>query len=417
MRVLVVSQYFWPEEFRINEVCQSLVERGHSVEVLTGLPNYPSGKFFDGWARAWGWGCVGKREQNSFVKIFRVPLVPRGQNRIQLTLNYLSFVVMGCFFGSWRLRKRKYDILFVYAPSPIISALPALLMGWVKQKPVVIWVQDLWPDSVVATGHIKNKFVVKLLEFLVRFIYRRADLLLAQSHAFLGPLRRLSGSTEVKYFPNSVGESFAGKANEKCVLKSRKYLCDLIGSPSSFVVLFAGNIGVAQSVDVILAAATRVERYQKIQFVVLGEGSKRQWMLSEVSKRKLSNVHLPGRLPSEQMPAFMQLASALLVTLADEEIFAATVPYKIQAYLASGRPIIASMPGEGGRIVRDAGAGISVRPEDGEALAQAVLKLYQSSSSVLNRYGTNGRRYFESNYMHERLIDDLQTLLEDALES
>lgn len=395
MRVLVVSQYFWPEGFRINEVTKSLVGKGVQVDVLTGKPNYPEGKIFEGYRIG---GC--QHEQYCGAKISRVPLIPRGKNSsIRLALNYLSFIVSGLLFGPWLKRGKKYDVIFVYGLSPLMLALPALLMGWVKKVPVVIWVQDLWPQSLSATGYIRNRLVLWAVEQVVRFIYRHADLLLVQSRAFVEPVRDLASGTPIKYYPNSVDGSFAVPATGKTP--------DVPGLEGGFSVMFAGNIGAAQGVEVIVEAATLLKDEPDIQFVVLGDGSCREWMLQQVADRNLTNLHLPGRFPVETMPGFMQKASALLVTLADREIFAATVPNKVQAYMAAGRPIIACLPGEGARLVVDAKAGVGVKAEDGKALAEAVLGLYRMSESERNEMGRNGRAYFHMNYDHDRLVDQL----------
>lgn len=395
MRVLVVSQYFWPEGFRINEVSKSLVEKGIQVDVLTGKPNYPEGKIFAGYRIG---GC--QREQYCGANISRVPLIPRGKNSsMRLALNYLSFIVSGLIFGPWLKRGRKYDVIFVYGLSPLMLALPALFLGWLKKVPVVIWVQDLWPQSLSATGYVRNRFILWAVEQVVRFIYRHADLLLVQSRAFVEPVRVLASGTPIKYYPNSVDGSFAVPATGKSP--------DVPGLEGGFSVMFAGNIGAAQGVEVIVEAATLLKDNKDIQFVVLGDGSCRQWMLQQVADRNLTNLHLPGRFPVETMPGFMQKASALLVTLADREIFAATVPNKVQAYLAAGRPIIACLPGEGARLVVEAKAGVGVKAEDGKALAEAVLGLYRMSESERDEMGRNGRAYFYEHYDHERLVDQL----------
>ncbi|GAB5604040.1 glycosyltransferase family 4 protein [Sideroxyarcus sp. TK5] len=395
MRVLVVSQYFWPEGFRINEVSKSLVEKGIHVDVLTGKPNYPEGKIFAGYRMG---GC--QREQYCGANISRVPLFPRGKNSsIRLALNYLSFIVSGLIFGPWLKRGKQYDVIFVYGLSPLMLALPALFLGWLKRVPVVIWVQDLWPQSLSATGYVRNRLILWAVEQVVRFIYRHADLLLVQSRAFVEPVRALASGTPIKYYPNSVDGSFAVPATGKSP--------EVPGLEGGFSVMFAGNIGAAQGVEVIVEAATLLKEHKDIQFVVLGDGSCRQWMLQQVADRKLTNLHLPGRFPVETMPGFMQKASALLVTLADREIFAATVPNKVQAYLAAGRPIIACLPGEGARLVVEAWAGVGVKAEDGQALAEAVLGLYKMSESERDEMGRNGRAYFYEHYDHERLVDQL----------
>jgi glycosyltransferase involved in cell wall biosynthesis len=394
LRVLIVSQYFWPEGFHINEVAKTLLEKGVAVEVLTGKPNYPRGVFFSGY-RAWGCQC----ETYQGINVNRIPLLARGGDGWRLALNYLSFIISGLLFAPWMLRTKKFDVIFIYAPSPILQSIPAIFLGWLKGCPVVLWVQDLWPESLSATEHVQNKWVLKLVEYVVRFIYRHVNLLLVQSRAFVEPVRLLASGTPTKYYPNSVDGNFAVPATGKTP--------DVPGLEGGFSVMFAGNIGAAQGVEVIVDAATLLKDHKDIQFVVLGDGSRRQWMLQQVADRNLTNLHLPGRFPVETMPGFMQKVSALLVTLAEREIFAATVPNKIQAYMAAGRPIIACLPGEGARLVVEAKAGVGVRAEDGKALAEAVLALYRMSESERDEMGRNGRAYFHEHYDHERLVDQL----------
>ncbi len=395
MRVLVVSQYFWPEIFRINDVVKSLVEQGIEVEVLTGKPNYPQGVISSGYRF---WGCQTELWEGAILH--RVPLLPRGRNsHIRLLLNYLSFIFFGLLSGSWLVRRRQYDVIFVYGLSPILSALPALFIGWLKGKKVVIWVQDLWPESLSATGFIRKNFIISVVRKAVRFIYKHADLLLVQSPAFEAPVRALASDTPVVYYPNSVDDTFA--------LPSMDETPWVAGLDEGFSVMFAGNIGAAQAVGVIVEAASLLKEYTDIHFVVLGDGSSREWMLKKVQQRGLTNLHLPGRFPIETMPGFMQKASSLLVTLADQPIFTATVPNKVQAYMAAGRPIIACLNGEGARLVVDAKAGLATPAEDAVALADTILHLYRLSSDERKVMGDNGRKYYHENFDHNHLVSQL----------
>lgn len=395
MRVLVVSQYFWPENFRINAIVESLVERGVEIEILTGKPNYPEGVIFSGYR---AWGC--QKEKWKGATLYRVPLLPRGRNsRLGLLVNYFSFIFFGVICGSWLVRKRHYDVIFVYGLSPIMLAIPAHFIGWLKGKKVIIWIQDLWPESLSATGHVRNRHIIGVVRQVVRFIYRRANLLLVQSRAFEEPVRALVSGTPIMYYPNSVDDTFAAP-----VVGDTPRVA---GLGEGFSVMFAGNIGAAQAVGVMVEAASLLRENADIHFVVLGDGSCREEMLKAVQQRGLTNLHLPGRFSVETMPGFMQKASALLVTLADQPIFAATVPNKVQAYMAAGRPIIACLNGEGARLVVEAEAGLATPAEDPRALADTILHLYRQSPDEREKMGDNGRRYYQEHFDHDHLVDQL----------
>ena len=401
MRVLVVSQYFWPEGFRINEVVRSLVEKGVEVDVLTGKPNYPEGAVFNGYRAG---GC--QVESWAGATVYRVPLFPRGaRSAWRLALNYLSFVASGLMFGPWLLRKRQYDVVFVYGLSPILLAIPAVFLAWIKRRKLIVWVQDLWPESLSATGYVRNARVLRAVEWVVRWIYRHTDLLLVQSRAFEAPVAALAPGKPIAYYPNSVDATFAEPPSPDVALP------DVPALDEGFAVVFAGNVGAGQAVEVMVEAAELLKDVSQIRFVVFGQGSRWDWMREQVKARGLSNLHLPGRFPVNTMPGLMQKAGALLVTLADEPIFAMTVPNKVQAYMAAGRPILACLNGEGARLVTDAQAGLSVPAQDAKALADAVLDLYRMPAEDRAKLGANGRRYFKSHFDHDKLVDELRAHL------
>lgn len=405
MKVLIVSQYFWPESFRINDVVRSLIEKGISVDVLTGKPNYPLGQKFPGYG---GWGC--QCEKWMGANVYRVPLSARGVgSALKLALNYLSFVASGLFFGPIMLRNRHYDAIFVYAPSPILQAIPAIFLGWLKRCGVIIWVQDLWPESLSATGYVRDSRILKWVETVVRFIYRHTDLLLVQSKAFEQRVAALAPGKRIVYYPNSVDSTFADPPD--IALPEVSELDD------GFCVVFAGNVGSGQAVEVIVEAATLLRGHADIRFIVFGQGSRWEWMRAEVQNRELTNLHLLGRYPVETMPGFMQKASALLVTLADQPIFAATVPSKVQAYLAAGKPILACLNGEGARLVEEANAGLISRAENAGELAESVLHLHQMTHVEREKLGGNGRRYFKEHFDHDLLTDRLIEHLYSVSES
>jgi glycosyltransferase involved in cell wall biosynthesis len=405
MKLLLVTQYFWPEGFSINEVARTLVERGIELRVLTGKPNYPEGRIYPGYRP-----LAVEREDHDGARIDRVPIVPRGlRSPMLLALNYLSFIVSATLLGPWCLRGFHPDAILVYCPSPLLQALPALLIGWLKRAPVAVYVQDLWPESLEATGYVRSRWLLKAVAAVVAFIYRRADLILISSRPFEAPIRRLAPNARIVYQPNSVDAALADPETAERL--------PLPVLDSGFSVMFAGNIGAAQAMPVIVEAAALLLPRPDIKLVIVGSGSELEWLERQRSERGLTNLHLVGRFPPAAMPSLFSRASALLVTLADRPIFAMTVPNKTQAYMAAGRPIIACMNGEGARLVVEAQAGLAVAAEDPRGLADAVLRLYGMSAEERERLGANGRRYYREHFEHEKLVSDLVGHLKGAVAS
>jgi glycosyltransferase involved in cell wall biosynthesis len=398
MKVLIVSQYFWPENFRINDLAVGLMERGHEVVVLTGMPNYPGGKFFPGY----GWFKKTPEEYRG-VRILRVPLMPRGNGSgMRLALNYFSFALFASVLSPF-LCRGKYDLIFVFEPSPITVGLPALVLKKFKAIPILFWVQDLWPESLSATGAVRSPRILHLVEKIVRFIYQGCDRILVTSHAYFSSIQGFGiDSKNLLYFPQSVEELY-----KPVTVDPRTVEYALM--PNGFRVLFAGNIGTAQSFETILDAAERLSAHPTIQWIIVGDGRMRAWVETEVQRRNLTGtVHLLGRHPVESMPRFFALADVLLVTLKKEPIFALTIPGKVQSYLACGKPIIAAMDGEGSRLVREAFAGLTCPAEDPEALADAVLEMFQMPLAQREEMGQCGTRYYAANFARDMLISKLE---------
>jgi len=408
VRILIVTQYFWPESFRINDLALSLRARGHEVTVFTGKPNYPEGRFFP------GYGFFGRvREDYHGVRVIRAPLIPRGSGgRIRLVLNFFSFALFGSLLAPFRC-DGTCDVILVYEPSPVTVGLPALILKCIKRAPVLFWVQDLWPETLSATGVVKSKWALKTVGQLVRFIYRHCDLILVQSRAFMAPVAALGvAAQKMHYFPNSAEEVYRPLAIEPGQPSGPESL------PGGFRVVFAGNIGAAQDFETILSAADQLRAEHGIHWDIIGDGRMQGWVESEIRRRKLGdNVHLLGRHPLESMPRFFALADAMLVTLKRDPVFALTIPSKIQSYLACGRPIVAALDGEGARVVTESGAGIAAGAGDAGALAQGVLKLYRMPRPEREAMGRRGRAYFEQNFERELLLGRLEEWIRSATEA
>lgn len=402
MKILIVSQYFWPENFRVNDLAAELHRRGHQVTVLTGYPNYPDGKIFDAY----------KADPSHFaeyegVRVVRVPMLPRGRGALRLALNYLSFVVGGTLGGLAKLRGMEFDRIFVFEPSPITVGIPAIVLKWVKRAPIAFWVLDLWPDSLRAVGVVKSERVLRQVGHLVSAIYRGCDVILGQSHSFIRQIRQYCGRNQrVEFFP-SWAEDLFEQAEYKLAPELQRW-------DGQFKILFAGNIGEAQDFPAILDAAEKVRHRTDIQWVLVGDGRMSQWVADEISRRGLQGtVTMLGRFSLERMPSFYFAADALLVSLKKDEIFAMTIPGKVQSYLAAGKPLLGMLDGEGASVIEDARAGHVAPAGDSDKLAVSAVALADASAAEREAMGRRGNEYYRTHFRREALM----TRIEDILRS
>ncbi len=394
MKVLILSQHYWPETFRITEIAASLRQAGCEVSVLTGQPNYPDGVVFSGYRAA----SLG-RQAHEGTTIYRVPLVPRGRaSTFRLVANYLSFLAAASVLGPWLLRRQRFDVIFVYGTSPILQAVAGIVLRATTGAALVTWVQDLWPQSLEVTGYVRSTWLLNVVAAVVRWIYRRSDLLLVQSQAFVASVRAMAGGTPVSYHP---------QPGELAFDRPPAITPPALVLEPGFNVVFAGNLGTVQSLETLLDAAERLLPHLGIRLVLIGSGNRSAWLAEEVARRRLANVRLPGRFGPEAMPGILAQASVLLVSLIGSPIMSQTIPGKVQAYLAAGRPIIASLDGEGARVVREAEAGLACPAEDAAALADAILRLQATDPAELDRLGRAGRRYYVEQFAPGRLTQRL----------
>ncbi|WP_454722542.1 MULTISPECIES: glycosyltransferase family 4 protein [Cupriavidus] len=397
MRLLVVTQYFWPENFRINDLVAELERRGHAVTVLTGLPNYPDGSVFQQFRdHPEAYSRYGEAE------IMRVPMLPRAKGGLRLMLNYFSFALSASLLGMWKLRGRQFDAIFAYEPSPITVGLPAALMRAIKRAPMAFWVLDLWPETLQAVGVVRSPGLLRIVGKLVAFIYGRCDLILAQSRSFIPQIRKYANADKrVEYFPSWAESLFD--------LEIATPASEVPQQPGCFNVMFAGNIGDAQDFPAILAAAERLKQHKHIRWLIIGDGRAGNWVADEIQRRGLQDcVLMLGRYPVERMPSFFRHAHALLVSLKDEPIFSMTIPGKLQSYLAAGLPVVAMLNGEGAEVVKNAGAGVTCAAGDHVALANGVLALSQMSDDERKAMGINARAVSDREFDRDTLIRRLE---------
>ncbi|MNK52161.1 putative glycosyl transferase [compost metagenome] len=405
LRVLVVTQYFWPENMRINDLVRDFTEKGHSVTVLTGLPNYPEGKVFDEFQSA------PERFNDYFdARIVRVPMLARGKSSISLVLNYLSFFTSASVVGAYKLRGEQFDAAFVYAVSPIMAAIPALVIGRLKKTPVFVWVLDLWPETLRAVGVLKKPALLSMVGKVVSWIYNRADYLLLQSHGFFENIQKYCtkdiAPQRLVYFPSWAEDDFSASEHLSSTLLER--------DDTVFTVVFAGNLGEAQDLPAVLDAAQELADKVSVRWVIVGDGRMSDWLIQQVQSRGLGNVLLLGRHPLEEMPALFACADALLVSLKTNDVFEKTIPGKVQAYLASGRPLLGMINGEAARVIGESGAGLTCASGDAKGLADITLSLAKADASQLTAMGESGRRYYLNNYSKSFLLARLEELFRNA---
>lgn len=401
MKILVVSQYFWPEEFRINDICKGLIEEGHEVDVLTAIPNYPRGEYFEGFS------LLERGEKNyEGINVRRCFCVPRGKNsKLKLIFNYISFALSSTFHIPFIL-KHKYDKVLVYQLSPITMAIPAIILKKIKKIPMDMYILDLWPESLLSTVNIGSKKIKDAMFKFCKKIYKQADRIYITSKGFKKKLVSYGIEEEkITYLPQ-----WAEDIYKDAVIENDNELEQLC--KDKFNILFAGNVGKAQSIDTIINAANICKENQSIQWIIVGDGSEKNICEQKVKDLNLKeNVIFLGRKPLQDMPKYYDAADALLVTLGNDELFKITVPAKVQSYMASGKPILGAISGEGKDVIEDSNCGLACEAEDYKELAQLAQQMYEMNIEERKMLGENGIRYFKENFDREILLKKINALL------
>lgn len=402
MKILVISQYFYPENFKINDIILGLKSQGHELTVLTGKPNYPYGKFFSEYSF-----FTKNFELWNGIKIYRSPLFTRGKGSgLRLFMNYISFA----FFASVRqlFIKESFDKIFVYQPSPITVGFPAIVAKNRFKAPIYFWVQDLWPESLSAAGGINNSVVLNLADLITKYIYKNSKKIFVQSKAFIPYLNRQNVKPEkIFYLPNST-ESFYKP------LKSSRFK-NVISEKKHIKIFFAGNLGEAQSLDT-MVKATEILTKRKINLIwyILGDGRQKPSLIKLIDELKLNlNFKFLGSFPSKDMPHFFSMADALFVSLKKNKIFSLTIPNKIQSYMACAKPIIASIDGEGARIINEANCGITSPAESVNDLVESIIKFNKLDDNQKKIMGNNAKSYFKKEFERNILLKKLIKFIDD----
>ena len=401
MRILVVTQHFWPEDFRINELSKDFIEKGHHVTVLTGHPNYPEGKTFPEY----------KKNRQAFnvynsIEIKRIPIFSRGRNKLTLAFNYLSFVISGILLGPIILRKKRFDLIFVFEPSPITVCIPAIFLKYIKKAKLALWVLDLWPQSLYAVGYFKkDSLVIKFVRLLVKYIYSRCDLILGTSNSFVQEIKKdCNSDNKIKYFPNWY-ESIYDTENAKPAK-------EIISKIDDFNLMFAGNLGDAQDLPTIVNGMKILKDFKKIKLYILGDGKRYKWLKQFIIDNDLSNnIFLLGRHSNKRMPEFFAHANAMLVSLKPHEIYDMTIPGKLQSYLISRKPIIGLIGGESAKIIESCNCGLVSTSGNSEEFAKNIQRLYKMKTQQRDVLAKNGYQYAKSNFNKESLFNSLESWL------
>ena len=400
MKILIVTQYFWPENFRINELCEEFINLGHNVTILTGYPNYPSGEIYERFLKD-------KKEFNNFkgAKVIRVPILPRKKNKITLSLNYFSFLFSSIFLGYFKLKNESFDIVFTFQLSPVTVGITSAFFSKLKKCPSVLWTLDLWPNTLVALNIIKKNWQINILKMIVNWIYSNCDVILAQSKSMLKEIKKYPSVTNnAYYFPSwSDSDLFQKKAN----------LAPEIKEKIIFSFLFAGNIGEAQDFLSIIKAVKILSKkdIKNFRIIIIGEGSKKSWLQTEIKKQEIDKYfELLNSYPIERMPSFFQHADALIISLLDREVFNMTIPGKIQFYLTSGIPIVGMISGEGANVIKKAEGGLICESGDYINFSKIIEKVINLDKKTLEQMGKNGKEYANQEFSKKDLIKDLENI-------
>ena len=399
-RILVVSQHFWPESFRINDICDGFVEKGYEVEVLCGIPNYPTGQFFD------GYGITKRRfQKRKGIKIRRCFEIKRGSNsNLRIFLNYISFPVSSLFHLPYLLTQ-KYDKIFLFQTSPVLMSLTGILLGKIKKIETTMYVLDLWPENLYSVLNVESKILRSIAFAVSTWHYKQVDKIVANSRKLQQILKK---RVKIKDENLMFMPQFCEKIYEKTIVDEnlQKQYSD------TFNLVFTGNISPAQSFETVIEAAKILKQkgLKHLKWIIVGDGMSRKWLEERVKEEGLaSNFTFSGQVPMEEIPKYTQIADGLFACLSKSEMLDAALPAKVFSYYAAGKPVILAMDGEVQEIVRESKAGYVVDAEDSLGLVEAVMKLYQTDEIERNKMGENAKsyynRYFERNINLNKLVN------------
>lgn len=397
--ILVISQYFFPETFRINDICKQWIERGYEVTVVTGIPNYPKGKFFDGYSF-----FKKNRETYKGINIIRLPIIPRGNSSIQLILNYLSFVVSG---GLWSLfSKTKPTHVFIFEVSPMTQALPGVWFAQKNKIPCFLYVQDLWPENVEIVTGISNKYILNAIGKMVDYIYKKSTKIFTTSESFVAAISNRSVPHDKIQFWPQYAEDFYQMIEQDTERKSK----------TEFSFVFTGNIGNAQGLDILPKVAIELKKIKlskKVKFTLVGDGRYKSELVNLIHRNNLEAMfNFIDKQPAEKIPNILSEHDVAVMTLANSKLFSMTIPAKLQSYMACGMPILASVEGESAFIIKESRSGFSSPPNDVSSMVENIIKLIEMPSEDLKIMRNNSKKYCEAHFNKNTLMKEMDLQLE-----
>jgi glycosyltransferase involved in cell wall biosynthesis len=394
MKILVVCQHYWPEPFQLSDVCESLVRRGHTVHVITDVPNYPEGYIYKDYKK-------GKRrkEEKDGVRITRTFTVGRRKGILFRLLNYYSFAWSSKRFA--KKLKEEYDVVFTNQLSPVMMTGAALAYAKKRGKKCVLYCMDLWPASLAAGGIREGSFIYRHFAKVSKKHYTRADKILITSQMFADYFSEqfgIAGEERISYLPQYADDRFDAVAS---TTQQQKDTVDLV---------FAGNVGAAQSMPTIVHAAKRLSDHPELRWHIVGDGSELENTKRLAEELGVTNVIFHGRHPVEEMPQYYAMADAMLVTLTADPIISLTLPAKVQSYMAAGKPVLAAANGEIPKVIAAADCGFCAEAENAEAFAEAVRKFLDGGDRTA--MGARARAYYDAHFTKEMFLDTLERVLE-----
>ncbi len=400
-RLLIVGQHYWPEPFRINDIAEGLAERGYEVDILCGIPNYPSGRFFDGYGL-----FTNRRQTHNKVNILRVPEIPRGSNtNVRIFINFISFPFFALFYLPSLLLRKKYDRVIAYQLSPVFMSLPAIIYAKMRKVPLYFYICDFWPHSLFSILNIKNTFAKNALTKMSYWHYKQAY---GAIGVFKGIQERLVSEVGLKkektlYIAQAPEKIYEQRIKDKKLSERFK---------NKFTVMFAGNINPAQCFDVITQAAKQVydSGMTNIHYIIVGDGMSKKSLVDEVKSLGLEDCFsFEGLHPVTDIPRYQTAADALIVALSKSPLFEYGIPAKVYSYLPSGKPVIAAMDGEGQRLINDLSkCGICVDSGDVQGLAKAIITIATMDKHKRDQMGANGYNYYKRHFEREYNLDRLE---------